>query len=944
MDEVETLNITANVSTANVKLSQMETLEIALGESLTVNGAGTLTVDNVINTTKLTSLDASGMTGKLNLTGLDASALTLKMAQDATVVTMAGVTNADHIVGGASTSDSLTALAVTGLTATTGKLNIQDIETVIVQATGANTIDASLMTGATLAFSGATPGNQTVTNVGSGLTAIQLGEATGAGVVFDAGATLAVSLADATGTADALTINVENDGSANTDAALDISGVENLTLHVSTLDTNNMVVDLTEAEATSVTVTGGKAGALLALDVLDQATNTVDISAYAGEVTFSGASVTSGMTVTASSSAAADAFTLSGRADTITVGSTGAVDVDVDGGAGLDVLNLTVTTGFVDTGEIDNVETINFTVAAGTDISIGANGAANTDANGIADATAISITGGNSLSTFEIGDANNTMADNITAATNIDASTFEGNINVEYNTAILTSAVSVKGGALTTDTVRALYDATNTDVSLNMTGVETFLARLNSGNTAANEQYTFDLDKNTGLGTLGFDSSDGENTLVDIDNYVSSVKVQLGAQTSGTAVVAFDSSSEVDINHANQFGTSEEVKLHLLDSDDQAGTIDIDAAGTEVLTISSGTAAQSHKLNLDGVTATTGSTVAITITGGLAGDGIELTSVATGTSSIDGSAHVGTLTVTDRPSTAMTIKGGTEADSLRMEHSDDVMSGSTGVDTIVVEQTAIVGAAKVDLSATGDQVTSFNGTANAAVQSGFENVDMSSYTGSGADITAVKQAAGTSGVGSIITGSSEADVITLGNGTDVVRLQDGTTDTIKSFTLASDEIELGLANLESAGTGGIFGVAVTFTELHDDNRVAAAGTPAVTDLVSGADTAVGDASNIYVLLTTTFASTDAVETAIEDTGTHEMVISANVLEANDAAFLVYSDGTNTHLAAVRFTADQDAVNVGVGETVVRDIAILNGVGGAALAASEIVAANFDFIA
>ena len=43
---------------------------------------------------------------------------------------MAGLDSSDSIVGGAGTKDYVTATAVTGLTATTGKLNIQDIETV----------------------------------------------------------------------------------------------------------------------------------------------------------------------------------------------------------------------------------------------------------------------------------------------------------------------------------------------------------------------------------------------------------------------------------------------------------------------------------------------------------------------------------------------------------------------------------------------------------------------------------------------------------------------------------------------------------------------------------------------------------------------------------------------------------------------------------------------
>ena len=137
-------------------------------------------------------------------------------------------------------------------------------------------------------------------------------------------------MADATGAADC-NINVENDA-ANTDAAIDVSGVETIS-HVVSADTNDATVDMTLAE---INVSGGAAGALLALDTLASTTTTVDLSSYSGEVSFSGTNAASSMTGPPSS-AADDNFTLSGKNDTVT-GATGAVDVDVDGGAGTDTM------------------------------------------------------------------------------------------------------------------------------------------------------------------------------------------------------------------------------------------------------------------------------------------------------------------------------------------------------------------------------------------------------------------------------------------------------------------------------------------------------------------------------------------------------------------------------------------------------------------------------
>ena len=97
---------------------------------------------------------------------------------------------------------------------------------------------------------------------------------------------------------------------------------------------------------------------------------------------------------------------------------------------------------------------------------------------------------------------------------------------------------------------------------------------------------------------------------------------------------------------------------------------------------------------------------------------------------------------------------------------------------MVVNFTAILGGINVDLSKT-DQVTSLDGGANTAVQSGFESVDVSSFAGFGAVVvgssganTIVGAAAAsnlTGGAGAdIITGGAAADIIGGGAGADVI--------------------------------------------------------------------------------------------------------------------------------------------------------------------------------
>jgi hypothetical protein len=93
----------------------------------------------------------------------------------------------------------------------------------------------------------------------------------------------------------------------------------------------------------------------------------------------------------------------------------------------------------------------------------------------------------------------------------------------------------------------------------------------------------------------------------------------------------------------------------------------------------------------------------------------------------------------------------------------DVIDGAAGTgDNLVITSNLILGGIQIDLSSKADQVTTFNGSANAAIQSGFENVDLSGITGTGgADITAVS-------TGSTIIGTLNADQINGGAGVDTV--------------------------------------------------------------------------------------------------------------------------------------------------------------------------------
>jgi hypothetical protein len=899
LDTIETLNIQSNNNSANtIVKSGVEVLNVAAATGINVTGAAELNISSIVNTTKLTSFDASALTGKLTVTGLDASKLVFKSASKDTVVTIAGLNNEDQLIGGAGTKDYVTATAISGLTATTGKLNIQDFEDVElnVSNTTTNTIDTSLMTGVSiLSLSGASPGTQTITNVPTGLK-ISVGDDA---AEMDGNTDIDISLADETGAADTLTVVINNEGGNATDADLLVSStVENIVLEVEDADANayHATVSMDKAKQSKVTLTGGNAAATLTLGSLADETTTVDASALVTALVFDAGTTSDAkaLTITAGASLAASDFDLSPKNDTVTIASTGAVDVDVDGKAGTDVLNLTVKTGFIDTGEIDNVETINFTVEAGDDITIGANA---DEVNGIDDAKTVTLTGGNALSTFTVGV---TGTDVITAntLTSFDASTFEGNIALVYDTDDFTSADVVKAGSLTTDTIDATYDTAATYTPAT-TGIDSITATLDSGSTGS-ETYTIDVANATGLTSLKLDSPVAITDL-NVNNYVDTLTVQFGSAV-GTAL---DDSTAVDIVLASSSGTADKVKVKFVDvEDDAADTFDLDIAGVETFDVELGnTGGEGYSVDLAGVTATTGSEVTMTVTKGVAGDAFQILNTSTTLTTIDASGADQGLEITDRASVAMTIKGNDDTDIIRMEHTSDVLDGGGGTaDKLNVVKAAVLGGIKVDLSSTTDQITTFNGSANAAIQKGFEKVDLSGFTGQhGADVTANKNGGTivTTGNDDVIVGGVAIDTITPGRGDDTIDITE-TTNTV-------DVINMTEADSSTIATTAPKAAAKT-DSLSGDTLVWGNGIDVVTGFVGGAsgdtvDTSVGDA-NLPATLTdyddiTAGADFVIYGTWTSSTNTFTTATAFNASSAADA------------LVFVAVTADQmsDATNI-----------------------------------
>jgi hypothetical protein len=740
----ETINLAANTNaTATVTTNEIGVVTATNATALNITGAGSLTMPSLTGA-KLTSVDASGLAGALTLTYGASPAtkpITYTMPGVASSITFSGVSNLnvlDAIVGGAGTTDSITA-TLGGLTAATSGFTATNVETINLTTATANALVMSNVTGAkTIAV---TDNKQTITGLDLGAT-IALGTTTDAA---DTLSEIDVTATDATGTDDTLTVSL-NQTAGGTNSIIDVSDVENLVLKT-VAATNGVTLDLSTAEVSTITISekaGTTAGAM-GLGATHKNTHTIS-STYKGALTvdLSANVAPAGNVVTFTGNGTAiQNVTGGGLADTFTIGSTAGVAHVISGGGGTDTANITAAALLVDVGSIDT-ENVNVTVVAGASPTFTTSFGTGVDA--------VTVTGGNTLSTMALG----AIVDQVKT---IDASGFTGKVTATLaaNTADATSTsgnFTMTGGPLATDVLSYQITATGTDV-IQTTGVETI---------SVNNDVT---------STISMASSDA--ALIIIDNAVAA-KTSTISNLTPTQVVRLTASATDGVlvpQLADSTGATDTLTVEIKDS----GTAIIAGANlrvddVETLTIKAST---SDSLDLSQVAMTT---VGAKMTLNLTGTG-SLTASAMGAdiNVIDASAQTtsGGFIQTGRSNTGtQTATGGAGADTFIMMTTNDVLTGGTGTDTLDINITAILGGASIDLTSTTDQVVSANGGATAGTVLGFENVDLSGYDGAfGAQVVGTKNA-------NLVYGTTNADIITTGLGNDIVAYWDATADTVSS--------------------------------------------------------------------------------------------------------------------------------------------------------------------
>jgi hypothetical protein len=866
VNNYETVNLISSVNTVAttgtgqaaavgaVKVNELDALSASSATSIIVTGDAELQIGSVTATSAsaLETFDASALNAKLTYVA-DGSKGTYKAALKDTVFTFgSNLTNADTVIGGPSAKDSLGA-TISGLVATTGDLKISDIETIDFTTGGDNVIDASGITGTTVIA--VTDNKQTFTNFDLVNQTIQLGIGT------DGSATsseIDVTPADATGTADVLNVQIQDFGEtgAATTTIIDapdtietLSIVENVAANAVTIDMSTFEgANIILASATGITRT-----AKTDFGALHKNARTLT-STSKDKVDADFSLSTSPVTVSGLGTDVQD-YDGGTKGDTFTIGTTGNITHLVDGNGGTDTTNITVNGDFVNVGSIDT-ENINITQVAGTSSTLsGATFGAGVDN--------VTLTAGNSLSTF----TSNVLADTIKT---FDASAYLGNIVVDVEANDLDSTIVITAASLTTDELEYNITIAGTDY-LYSTGVEIL-------DLDVDQSSTLDISNSTGVTTIDVDVS-ANDTFV-IDKLLGTERIDLTA--AGSAGI-------VEMKLANDEGTSDSLSIKLTGGgtiDDAGGlkTTDIETLNIEV--------DQAETITLADLGAITAASTYSTLK--LTGDSV-LTASATNaditTIDASGMSDGGAFVQSARSATtAVTYTGSDGNDTFIMSQSADVIDGGSGTgDTLDVDFNGILGGIGIDLSVAAgtDQLTSFNGLANSQIQANFENVDLSGYSSSGAQVTGSKAAntitvseqtdvinagAGDDTIKGTLAGLvTDADVITFGDGTDTLQFTSTGDHDVSGWTAHTDAPEV---YVTAADAG-----ADTYRFAHAD--LVAAATLTIT---SGAD---GHQDVFYLeKLTTNFEASAETATGDVDTAGEWMLVNSH---ATDGVIHYYNE-------------------------------------------------------
>ena len=786
---LETLNLSSTGmkgAVSGVSAAVVKTLSNISGDSalttLNITGSDALTIsDHGTDNTKLATINAADYTGDLTLSDTVASLgqkITTGSGND-TIVFGANLTSADSVdMGGNTTTYALTAgkdtltadVANRGTANVAYKYDVSNVESLDLKlTTGASYIDGSgfkNIGAINLWNADGAPFNLQISDYDLSTTLSLGGTAD-----QESKGTYTIVPADATGDADSLAISIGNIGTDDdVDADIVVSGVETITISRSSSESDNAVVDMTKAKASTIVVKGGDATApagVTDLDTLSTSTTTVSATSYYGLLKTTASAVGTNIAYIIGSAG----NTVAGGAgnDTVTI----AYDLngdDVDGAGGIDTLNATMITSSTEASA--NFEVVNYTIGNSKQITV-----TGADGKGVDVATTFNLLGGNSQTTF----VNNYVSP--AALTTINLAGYTGATTQQtFAASQLVNTMTITGSA-GVDTIIATTNNNNAAVA-SMSGIETLKVNVAGGASV------FDFAKTTGITKLLVDDDGTARsfTATDLPDGVT-IEVEHGVTGSTLVVDQLNKASTDNVQNITIKTTATDTHTYNIDADD-IETINIKMSDASVLGLSGSTmtaTGASSTLNLTGDKVATLATVntdikTINAEGMTTGGGV-IQSARSTTSAVNYTGSVGDDTF------------------IMMNAGDNLDGGLDGTDTLDINVAAILGGIQVDLSATGDQIVSMNGGNNTGTVQNFNNVELDGYTGSfGAVVTAAA-------TGSKITGTANADQITLGDGVDTVVVAASAAlngaDAVFSFTAGTDGVDMTAPTITAKADGTV---------------------------------------------------------------------------------------------------------------------------------------------
>jgi hypothetical protein len=579
---------------------------------------------------------------------------------------------------------------------------------------------------------------------------------------------------------------------------------------------------------------------------------------------------------------------------TLTAAFTNALTVNLDDDASANTVVASASAATITVvGDDTSIETATLTGGSGSSDNIKA-GAGTYSANA-------SITG------FEI------ITTTATGATSI--TTHDDNIAAD---ATLTITAATVTSGLTVD-ASAETDG-NVSITTGSAGATT--ATLGQGNDSI-------VISGTGTGVATVTATDGANTITTVGGAdiitmgggVDTVNtgggadiiVVTGAQlTSGDTIGAGLGDDILRMNGASTIIDSDFTNVTGVE------TLDEDGANA-ALTVTLGSKAAAAGINA--ITATSGDD---SYTLGAAYTNNITITLSTGDDTIVGTNYTKVLTVVastgDITSADGAITGGTGTSDVLQFDNATTITGANIVDVTKFETMTLGALSHTIAIADANNFTTIDGSG------GLANDDVT-FDGVLEDDTGITYKDGL-GVTSF-TGTLVADTIQLSaadDEDDIIVMNDSTMDTVTGFETGNskDIVHIDMGQLETAGGVGIASVALDFVEIFDNNSTAAAAAAVhnIVDQNGGAAEAADDTANVFQLVGSTFADTDAVETALE-TGDYELSIAAGVAD-KDAFIVIYSDGTHAYIASAHFIVDP-GTDISSGDLVVTNLLQVSGI-------------------